>query len=163
MANELEPGKKAPDFRATAVGGDYGDGQEIALSDFRGTPVVLYFYPKDDTPGCTVQACGIRDAWSDLQKRARLFGVSADAVSRHRKFIDKFQLPFPLLSDEDRKMVKAYGVWVEKTFMGRKHMGIERTTFVIGADGRISAVLRKVKPADHVTLLLEVLAGKLRN
>lgn len=161
MTNELEPGKKAPDFHATAVGGDYGEGREIALSDFRGTPVVLYFYPKDDTPGCTVQACGIRDAWSDLQKRARLFGVSADAVSRHRKFIDKFELPFPLLSDEDRKIVKAYGVWVEKIFMGRKHMGIERTTFLISADGRISAILRKVKPADHVTLLRETLAGKL--
>ena len=154
----LKADDKAPDFNAVDQ-----NGNTVRLSDLKGQRVALYFYPKDDTPGCTVQACGIRDAWSDLQKRARLFGVSADAVSRHRKFIDKFQLPFPLLSDEDRKIVMAYGVWVEKTFMGRKHMGIERTTFVIGADGRISAVLRKVKPADHVTLLLEVLAGKLRN
>lgn len=153
MAAELKPGNAAPAFRATAVGGDYGDGREVALSDFRGSPVVLYFYPKDDTPGCTVQACGIRDAWSQLKKRAKLFGVSADPVSRHRKFIDKFQLPFPLLSDADRKIVNDYGVWVEKTFMGRKYMGIERTTFVINPKGRISAIFRKVKPENHVDLL----------
>jgi peroxiredoxin Q/BCP len=160
MTAELKPGNAAPDFRATAVGGDYGEGREVALSDFRGSPVVLYFYPKDDTPGCTVQACGIRDAWSDLKKRAKLFGVSVDPVSRHRKFIDKFQLPFPLLSDADKKIVGDYGVWVEKTFMGRKYMGIERTTFVIDARGRISAVFRKVKPENHVDLLREALAGK---
>ncbi len=160
MSLELKVGQGAPKFRATAVGGAYGEGREVALADLRGTPVILYFYPKDDTPGCTVQACAIRDAWGDLRKGAHLFGVSADVPASHRKFIDKFSLPFPLLSDPERKMVNDYGVWVEKSFMGRKHMGIERTTFVIDAAGRISAIFRKVKPPDHVALLQEALTGK---
>ncbi len=160
MAAELKIGDMAPDFRATAVGGDYGNGQEVALSDFRGSRVILYFYPKDDTPGCTVQACGIRDGWNDLRNRARLFGVSADAASSHRKFIDKFGLPFPLLSDQDRTIVGDYGVWVEKSFLGKKHMGIERTTFVIEGDGRIEGIFRRVKPELHVAFLLDALQRK---
>lgn len=160
MSAELKIGDMAPAFRATAVGGDYGDGREVALSDFRGSRVILYFYPKDDTPGCTVQACGIRDVWSDLTNCAKLFGVSADAAASHRKFIDKFRLPFPLLCDSNRTIVGDYGVWVEKTFMGKKHMGIERTTFVIEGDGRIAAIFRKVKPEDHVALLQEALQRK---
>jgi thioredoxin-dependent peroxiredoxin len=160
MTTELKVGDKAPEFQATAIGGEYGDGQEVSLAGFRGQPVVLYFYPKDDTPGCTVQACGIRDAWSGLKQRAKLFGVSADSASSHRKFIDKFSLPFPLLSDPEKKIVSDYGVWVEKSFMGKKHLGIERSTFVIGPDGRISAIFRKVKPDSHVALLQDALEPK---
>src|SRR5689334_16141228 len=109
MAKELKVGDAAPDFRATAVGGKYGSGQEVSLGDFRGRSVVLYFYPKDDTPGCTVQACSLRDSWSDIEKRGELFGVSIDSTKSHGKFIDKFSLPFPLLSDPEKKMVEAYG------------------------------------------------------
>jgi thioredoxin-dependent peroxiredoxin len=157
MSAPLNIGDPAPDFSAIAIGGAYGEGQMVSLSDFRGRNLVLYFYPKDDTPGCTVQACGIRDAWHDLEKRAAVFGVSADAPKSHRKFIDKYNLPFPLLSDSERKIVTNYGVWVEKTFMGRKHMGIERTTFVIDAKGKISAIFRKVKPDEHAGLLEQAL------
>ncbi len=157
MATELQVGDKAPDFSAIAVGGEYGEGTPVSLSGLKGRSVVLYFYPKDDTPGCTVQACGIRDAWGDLSGAAKLFGVSADSSKSHRKFIDKFALPFPLLSDPEKEIVRAYGVWVEKSFMGKKHMGIERSTFVIGPDGRLIAIFRKVKPDDHVDLLREAL------
>ena len=160
MSAQLKTGDPAPDFSAIAVGGEYGDGKSVSLSDFRGSNLVLYFYPKDDTPGCTVQACGLRDSWGDLKSRAVVFGVSADPPKSHRKFIDKFNLPFPLLSDTDRKIVNDYGVWVEKTFMGKKHMGIERTTFVIDRDGKISAIFRKVKPDEHVGLLEEALGPK---
>lgn len=160
MPAQLNIGDPAPDFSATAVGGSHGDGKNVSLLDFKGSNLVLYFYPKDDTPGCTVQACGLRDAWDDLKARAAVFGVSADAPRSHRKFIDKFNLPFPLLADTDRKIVNDYGVWVEKTFMGRKHMGIERTTFVIDPKGRISAIFRRVKPDQHVGLLEEALGSK---
>jgi peroxiredoxin Q/BCP len=158
MPAALKERDVAPDFRAVAVGAEYGDGREVSLSDFRGSTVVLYFYPKDDTPGCNVQACGIRDAWGELKNRATVFGVSVDPVASHRKFIDKFNLPFPLLSDPERKIVQDYGVWVEKSFMGKKHMGVERTTFVIDPAGVISAIYRKVKPENHVDLLGQALA-----
>ena len=158
MAVELNVGDPAPDFTAIAVGGKYGLGQEVSLRQLRGTPVVLYFYPKDDTPGCTVQACALRDSWSELEARGELFGVSVDSEESHQRFIGKYQLPFPLLSDVDRKIVEAYGVWVEKSMSGKKYMGVERSTFVIDAEGRISAVFRKVKPEEHVDLLLNVLA-----
>lgn len=157
MANELQEGDPAPSFRATAVGGKYGSGQEVALEDFRGKKVVLYFYPKDDTPGCTTQACGLRDAWPELGDRAELFGVSVDSLASHGKFIEKFNLPFPLLADVERRIVEAYGVWVEKSMYGKKYMGAERSTFVIGPDGKISSIFRKVKPAEHVSLLREAL------
>jgi peroxiredoxin Q/BCP len=152
-ARELEVGDPAPDFRATAVGGKYGSGQEVTLGDFRGNPLVLYFYPKDDTPGCTTQACGLRDAWGEIKARAAIFGVSVDPTKSHTRFIEKFKLPFPLLSDPEKKMVKAYGVWGEKSFMGKKYMGTERSTFVIDRRGRISAIFRKVKPGEHVDLV----------
>jgi len=119
--------------------------------------VVLYFYPKDDTPGCTVQACALRDSWSDLEKRGELFGVSVDSPKSHEKFIHKYQLPFPLLSDGDHQIVEAYGVWVEKSMYGKKYMGAERSTFVIDGEGLISAILRKVKPEEHVDLLRNAL------
>ncbi len=137
-----------------AVGGEYGEGKEVSLGDFKGHTVVLYFYPKDDTPGCTAQACGLRDAWGEFKKKAEVFGVSIDAVKKHQKFIEKFDLPFPLLSDESKKIVEDYGVWVEKSMYGKKYMGTERSTFVIGPDQKIKAILRKVKPAEHVEQLL---------
>lgn len=159
MNHSLQPGDPAPDFTAVAVGGGYGEATEVRLSDFSGRCVVLYFYPKDDTPGCTTQACGIRDNWAQLSALdALVFGVSADDAASHRKFIDKFELPFPLLSDTGRRMVEDYGVWVEKSMYGKKYMGIERTTFVIGPDGRIAHILRKVAPAEHLDLLKVALA-----
>ncbi len=153
MTNELKVGDPAPDFSALAVGGKYGAGKQVSLADFKGKPVVLYFYPKDDTPGCTTQACGLRDAWPEFDGRGEIFGVSVDSSASHEKFIGKYQLPFPLLSDSDKKIVQAYGVWVEKSMYGKKYMGAERSTFVIDRMGRIASVFRKVKPEEHVELL----------
>ncbi len=153
-----EIGSKAPDFKAIAVGGDYGiKGKEVSLADFKGQSVVLYFYPKDDTPGCTKQACGLRDSWKELASKAVIFGVSIDSVDKHNKFIEKFSLPFALLSDESKEIVEAYGVWVEKSMYGKKYMGTERSTFVIDENGKIKAVFPKVKPEEHVDKLLAVL------
>ena len=143
--------------RAPELGIPDQDGKQVSLKDLKGKQVVLYFYPKDDTPGCTVQACGLRDAWSNLETRGELFGVSVDSTKSHEKFISKYQLPFPLLADTDHKIVEAYGVWVEKSMYGKKYMGAERSTFVIGAEGRLSAIFRKVKPEEHVELLLNAL------
>jgi peroxiredoxin Q/BCP len=154
--SELHIGDQAPAFSALAVGGKY-DGQTVKLSDLRGRTVVLYFYPKDDTPGCTTQACGLRDGWIQLAKKAEIFGVSIDPAKSHRKFIDKFALPFPLLVDDEKKIVEAYGVWVEKSMYGKKYMGTERSTFVIDGDGKVQAILRKVKPAEHTEQLLAAL------
>ncbi len=156
-AAQLEVGDKAPKFRALAVGGEYGGGREVSLDDFRSTPVVLYFYPKDDTPGCTVQACSLRDSWDDLRGLAKIFGVSVDSARSHEKFIEKFQLPFPLLSDPEKEIVNAYGVWVEKSMYGKKYMGAERSTFVIDGAGRTAAIFRKVKPEEHVAIVREAL------
>jgi peroxiredoxin Q/BCP len=154
---ELAVGDKAPNFRAVAIGGEYDNGREVELGEFRGTPVVLYFYPKDDTPGCTVQACSLRDSWEDLREGAKIFGVSVDSTDSHARFIQKYQLPFPLLSDPDKKIVAAYGVWVEKSMYGKKYMGTERSTFVIDGTGRIGAIFRKVKPEEHVGLVRDAL------
>jgi peroxiredoxin Q/BCP len=154
---QLAVGDKAPRFRAIAVGGEYGDGEEVGLEDFRGTPVVLYFYPKDDTPGCTAQACGLRDGWRDVRAKAKIFGVSVDSPQSHRKFIEKHKLPFPLLSDSEKEIVNAYGVWVEKSMYGKKYMGAERSTFVIDGAGRLAAIFRKVKPEEHIAVLQDAL------
>ena len=154
---ELALGDKAPNFKALAVGGEYGEGREVDLGDLRGMPVVLYFYPKDDTPGCTVQACSLRDSWGDLHPRAKIFGVSVDSSRSHAKFIEKYQLPFPLLSDPEKKIVNAYGVWVEKSMYGKKYLGTERSTFIIDGTGRIFSIFRKVKPEDHVALVRDAL------
>lgn len=154
----LQVGDKAPSFTTNAVGNQYGTGTPLKLSDLKGQAVVLYFYPKDDTPGCTTQACGIRDAWKEIQSAgAALFGVSIDAVKSHEKFITKFDLPFSLLSDTDKSIVEAYGVWVEKSMYGKKYMGTERTTFVIDANGKIAAIFPKVKPAEHTALVIQAL------
>jgi thioredoxin-dependent peroxiredoxin len=157
MPVQLKVGDSAPEFRAQAIGGKYKDGEPVSLADFRGSPVVLYFYPKDDTPGCTVQACGLRDAWGELSAHAHIFGVSVDSSASHEKFIKKYQLPFPLLSDAGKEMVDSYGVWVEKSMYGKKYMGAERSTFVIDGAGRISAIFRKVRPEEHVAILREAL------
>ena len=129
------------------------------MSSFRGAPVVLYFYPKDDTPGCTAQACGIRDAWGEFEERgAVVLGVSADSPAKHTKFRKKYGLPFTLLADEDHAVCDAYGTWVEKSMAGKKYMGIERSTFVIDADGNVAKVMRRVKPDSHADDVLAALS-----
>jgi peroxiredoxin Q/BCP len=149
----VDEGGPAPDFTLAS-----DSGEAVTLSSFRGAPVVLYFYPKDDTPGCTAQACGIRDAWGEFEKRgAIVLGVSPDNVKKHVKFREKYGLPFTLLADEDHAVSETYGVWVEKTFAGRKYMGVERSTFVIDADGKVAKVMRKVKPDTHADDVLAVL------
>jgi peroxiredoxin Q/BCP len=156
---QLNVGDKAPPFEAIAVGGEYGDGQPVTLPDFRGAPLVLYFYPKDDTPGCTAQACSLRDSWESVRDKAKIFGVSIDSARSHRKFIDKYELPFPILADPEKKIVTGYGVWVEKSMYGRKYMGTERTTVIIDRAGRIAAIFRKVKPEEHLGLVRDALAN----
>lgn len=157
MSKELQVGEAAPDFRAVAVGGKYGTGEGVSLKEFKGKTVVLYFYPKDDTPGCTTQACALRDEWSRFEGKAEVFGVSIDPAKSHAKFIEKHNLPFPLLVDENRELVNAYGVWVEKSMYGKKYMGTERSTFVIGPDGKLRAIFRKVKPGEHNAVLAKEL------
>jgi thioredoxin-dependent peroxiredoxin len=159
MTMELKIGDPAPYFNATAVGGIYGGGQDVKLPDFAGSTLVLYFYPKNDTPGCTKQACDLRDSWRELESKVELFGVSTDSVESHVKFIKKHGLPFPLLSDPKHEIVDAYQVWVEKSMYGKKYMSTERTTYLIGPDQKIKAVLKKVKPTDHVTHLLKALSS----
>jgi peroxiredoxin Q/BCP len=150
----LAPGDTAPDFELPDQ-----DGNLVRLSDLRGQPVVLYFYPKADTPGCTTQACGVRDHRADYETAgARVLGVSPDPVKKVKKFHDGQGLNFTLLADEDKEVVQAYGVWAEKSMYGRTYMGAERSTFVIGPDGVVQEVLRKVKPAEHDDLVLAVLA-----
>ncbi|MCL4109312.1 UNVERIFIED_CONTAM: hypothetical protein GTU68_019740 [Idotea baltica] len=159
MSERPSTGSPAPRFSAPVAGGLYSDGEVISLSDFIGkSAVVLYFYPKDDTPGCTTQACAIRDAWGEISGKAVLFGVSIDPVAKHRKFIDKYNLTFPLISDESKEIVEAYGVWVEKSMYGKKYMGTERTTFVIDKAGAIRTIFAKVKPAAHLDQLLAELS-----
>ncbi|MBE2284327.1 MAG: peroxiredoxin [Prosthecobacter sp.] len=147
----------APDFTAPVVGGDFHPGDTITLSKLTGKPVVLYFYPKDDTPGCTKQACGLRDGWTKIAKKAHVFGISTDSVKSHSKFIQKHELPFPLIADEDKAIVNAYGVWVEKSMYGKTYLGTERSTFIIGKDGRVAAILEKVKPEGHLDAVLALL------
>jgi thioredoxin-dependent peroxiredoxin len=156
---ELKVGDPAPDFKATAVGGIYGGGQTVKLADFAGSTLVLYFYPKDGTPGCTAQACEMRDSWRELQSKAELFGVSVDSTESHEKFIKEHGLPFPLLSDPKHEIVEAYQVWVEKSMYGKKYMGTERTTYLIGPEQKIKAILKKVTSTGHVALLLQALAS----
>jgi thioredoxin-dependent peroxiredoxin len=146
----LNPGDPAPDFTLPDQHGD-----PVSLSGFRGKTVVLYFYPKADTPGCTTQACGVRDHQADYSAAgAVVLGVSPDAVNAVSKFDQKFGLDFPLLADEGHKVAEQYGVWVKKSMYGREYMGNERTTFVIAPDGTIKDILRKVKPAEHDNLVL---------
>ncbi|MEZ0299913.1 MAG: thioredoxin-dependent thiol peroxidase [Candidatus Methylacidiphilales bacterium] len=150
VVNTLNPGDTAPDFTAKTQ-----DGSTVTLSDFRGKKVVLYFYPKDDTTGCTAQACAFRDKSADFTaKGAVVLGVSVDPVKSHAKFAKKYELSFPLIADEDKAIVNAYGVWVEKSMYGRKYMGAERSTFLIDEKGVITQILRKVKPAENAADVL---------
>jgi len=152
-AAALEVGKRAPAFSA-----ETDTGKKVALKDFAGKFVVLYFYPKDDTPGCTKEACAFREEFAAIKKkRAVILGVSVDSVKSHEKFVKKYKLPFPLLSDPDKEIVMAYQVWGEKTFMGRKYHGTHRRTFLIGPDGRIKKIWDKVKPETHATEVLAAL------
>jgi thioredoxin-dependent peroxiredoxin len=149
---KLKEGDPAPDFTAPTNGGG-----AITLSKLRGKNVVLFFYPKDNTPGCTIEACGIRDNFAELEKAGVVvLGVSTDSVKSHDKFVEKFHLPFILLADEDRKIVTAYGVWGPQSFMGIKYNGTSRATFLIGPDGNIRKIWPKVKPQNHAQ---EILAG----
>lgn len=150
-------GAMAPDFTTEVTGGEYGESSSISLSDLRGSRVVLVFYPKDQTPGCTTQACALRDGWEKLPAEVKVFGVSTDDLKSHRKFIEKQHLPYPLISDPDQEIVNRYGVWVEKSMYGKTYMGTERSTFLIGADGRIEAILEKVVPKQHLEQLLDAL------
>ena len=151
----VEEGKPAPEFELQSDAGE-----TVRLADLRGKPVVLYFYPKDDTPGCTTQACGIRDAYGEFQAAgAVVFGVSPDSEASHVKFREKFGLPFTLLADTDHQVAEDYGVWVEKKNYGKIYMGVERSTFVIDADGVVQRVMRKVKPETHADDVLAALAS----
>ena len=157
MAKEIElklkEGDKAPEFSVFTNGG-----ASVSLSDYKGKNVILYFYPKDDTPGCTKEACAFRDHFADFKKKdAVVLGVSPDPVKSHDKFVEKFKLPFTLLADEDKKIVEAYGVWGQKSFMGRKYLGTYRVTFLIDAVGRIKKIWPKVKPDEHAEEVLKEL------
>ena len=151
----LRDGDPAPDFTLTS-----DRGEAVTLSSLRGKPVVLYFYPKDDTPGCTTQACGIRDAYGEFERAgAIVLGVSPDDESSHVEFRNKYELPFTLLADEHHAVAEQYGVWGEKKYMGKSYMGINRSTFVIDADGNVKKAMRNVKPATHADDVLAALAG----
>jgi peroxiredoxin Q/BCP len=153
MSDWVEAGAKAPDFTLAA-----DDGSKVKLSSLKGAPVVLYFYPKDDTPGCTRQACAFRDAEKKLQKLgARVLGVSADSLASHEKFRDKYSLNFPLLSDPDHKVAEKYGAWREKNMYGKKSMGIQRSTFLIDAAGKVAKVWQRVKVDGHDEQVLAAL------
>lgn len=149
----VEEGKPAPDFELSSE-----TGEQIKLSSLRGKPVVLYFYPRDDTPGCTTQACGIRDAYADFRERgAVVLGVSPDDEASHVKFKEKYSLPFTLLADPEHEVAERYGVWKERNMYGNKSMGIQRSTFVIDADGNVAKVLHRVKPDTHAADVLAAL------
>ena len=151
----VKEGNPAPDFTLTS-----DSGEQVSLESFRGNPVVLYFYPKDDTPGCTTQACGIRDVYDRLEERgAVVLGVSRDDESSHVSFKQKYSLPFTLLSDPDHSVAEEYGVWVEKSNYGKKYMGIERSTFLIDSEGNVDRVMRRVKPDTHAEDVLAALPG----
>jgi len=153
MAKALKEGDSAPDFKVPSTKG------EVALKDFRGKNVILYFYPKDDTPGCTREACDFRDNVKRFQaKNSVILGVSPDSLKSHEKFQQKFSLPFTLLSDEDKEISKAYGVYKKKSLYGREYMGIERTTFVIGEDGKIRKIFPKVKVDGHFEEVLQTVS-----
>lgn len=147
----LQIGDTAPDFEAKNQ-----NGETVKLSDYRGKKVVLYFYPKDNTPGCTAQACNLRDNYTDLQKAGyEVIGISTDNVSSHQKFAQQQNLPFTLVADEDKKINEAYDVWKEKSMYGKKYMGTARTTFVIDEEGIITEVIEKVKTSDHTSQILK--------
>jgi len=156
---KVEEGAKAPEFKLIA-----NDEKEVSLSDFKGKKrVVLYFYPKDDTPGCTIEACGFRDKIKPIETEGVVvLGVSPDDTKSHNKFIQKFNLPFTLLSDEGNKVCEAYGVWVKKNMYGKEYMGVARKTFIIGKDGKIEKIYEKVKPEGHNEEVLSFLKASVK-
>lgn len=148
---KLKEGNKAPDFKAMDQ-----DGKDHKLSDYLGKWVLLYFYPKDDTPGCTKEACSIRDAWPDFKKlKMQVFGISIQDEKSHKKFSDKYDLPFTLLADPEKKIVEKYGVWGEKSMYGRKYMGTLRQSFLVDPKGKIAKIYEKVNPVSHASDILE--------
>jgi len=150
---KLKEGDEAPVFTASASGGG-----RVSLADYKGRNVILYFYPRDDTPGCTKEACAFRDHFAAFKKKgAVVLGVSTDPVKSHDKFVVKFKLPFTLLADEDKAIVEAYGVWGQKSFMGRKYLGTHRVTFMVGPDGKIKKIWPTVKPEEHAEEVLAAL------
>jgi peroxiredoxin Q/BCP len=155
MSTPLIPGDQAPAFTAPNQ-----TGQPVSLSDFSGKTVVLYFYPKDNTPGCTTEACAFRDdhVWF-TRRRIAVLGISPDTTTSHASFAKKYQLPFPLLADTDHRIATAYGCWVEKRLYGKTFMGVQRSTFIIGPDGKIRSVFRNVKPATHLEEVRAALGG----
>jgi thioredoxin-dependent peroxiredoxin len=154
MSNVPEEGTMAPDFEAKNQ-----DGKSIKLSDFKGKHVILYFYPKDDTPGCTAEACNLRDNYEDLKKEGfEVIGVSSDSAASHQKFIAKYDLPFQLVADEDKSVHEKYGTWVEKNMYGRKYMGTNRNTFVINPEGKVVKVFKKVESKSHTEQIREAMA-----
>lgn len=154
MATNLKKGDNAPDFT-----GIDQNGEQISLSDFKGKKLVLFFYPKDNTPGCTAEACNLRDNYDELKAAGfELLGVSPDSPKKHQNFIKKFGLPFPLLADTEQEVLKAYGVWGPKKFMGRSFIGVHRTTFIIDENGMIEEVIEKVKTKDHTKQIQEAVA-----
>jgi thioredoxin-dependent peroxiredoxin len=154
MADWIEEGAKAPAFRLKS-----DDGKTVKLADFKGRPVVLYFYPKDDTPGCTKEACAFRDESKKLARHgAVVLGVSPDGVASHQKFKAKYELDFPLLADEDHEVAEAYGAWREKNMYGKKSMGVVRSTFLIGPDGKVAKAWKRVQVEGHVGQVLAALA-----
>ena len=151
----VEEGKPAPDFELKS-----DTGETVRLSELQGQQVVIYFYPKDDTPGCTAQACGIRDAYGEFERAgAVVLGISPDDEASHAKFKDKYGLPFTLLADDGHQVAEQYGVWGEKKYMGRTYMGVDRSTFVVGEDGNVKKILPNVKPDTHADAVLAALAG----
>jgi peroxiredoxin Q/BCP len=150
----LKEGQIAPDFSAIDQ-----NGEKISLSSLKGSKIILYFYPKDDTPGCTQEACNLRDNYHDLLVRGfKIIGVSSDEAKSHRKFTEKYSLPFPLIPDTDKAIIKAYGVWGLKNFLGKEYVGVHRTTFVIAEDGTIEKIFTKVQTKDHTQQILKELA-----
>lgn len=152
---KLKEGDLAPNFTART-----GGGGKVSLSDFKGKHVILYFYPRDNTPGCTKEACAFRDEYAAFKKKgAVVLGVSTDSAKSHDGFAQKYQLPFTLVADEDKKIVQSYGAWGEKSFLGRKYQGTYRVTFLIGPDGRIRKIWTAVKPAEHAREILAELSA----
>jgi thioredoxin-dependent peroxiredoxin len=155
LAEVVTEGEPAPDFTL-----ENDAGETVSLSDFRGKPVVLYFYPKDDTPGCTAQACGIRDAYGEFERAGVVvLGVSPDKVGKHVKFKEKYDLPFTLLADPEHEVAESYGVWGEKRYMGRTYEGVNRTTFLVAPNGSVAKVMQDVKPDSHADDVLAALAA----
>lgn len=152
--NELKVSTKAPNFKLADQAGKVHQ-----LSDYQGKWLLLYFYPKDNTPGCTIEACSFRDSWADFDKlNASVLGISADSVASHHKFADKFNLSFPILADESKQMIKDYGVLAEKSMFGKKFLGIKRSSFLIDPQGKVAKVYEKVKPNEHAAQVLQDLA-----